>query len=110
MVLYQCSLAATVPELIHGDVIVQEPTPILNFLRKEVRGIIPVHHFLRCLQEYHSYCFYCTNVLYVFFQRFNADYELSAREGADTMAYIALMDEKLRPALVASPSSAAWRR
>lgn len=35
-----------------------------------------------------------------FFQRFNADYELSAREGADTMAYIALIDEKLRPALV----------
>ncbi|CAG07861.1 unnamed protein product [Tetraodon nigroviridis] len=33
-------------------------------------------------------------------ERFNADYELSAREGADTMAYIALIDEKLRPALL----------
>lgn len=34
------------------------------------------------------------------YQRFNADYELTAREGADTMAYIALLEEKLRPALV----------
>ncbi|KAM3611578.1 uncharacterized protein V6R79_020765 [Siganus canaliculatus] len=33
-------------------------------------------------------------------QRFNADYELSARQGADTMAYIALVEEKLRPALL----------
>ncbi|XP_041741646.1 metaxin-3-like [Coregonus clupeaformis] len=33
-------------------------------------------------------------------QRFNADYELSARQGADTMAYIALLEEKLRPALL----------
>lgn len=34
------------------------------------------------------------------FQRFNADYELTARQGADTMAYIALLEEKLLPALV----------
>ena len=33
-------------------------------------------------------------------QRFNADYELTARQGADTMAYTALLEEKLRPALV----------
>ncbi|XP_051924797.1 metaxin-3 isoform X2 [Hippocampus zosterae] len=33
-------------------------------------------------------------------QRFNADYELSARQGADTMAYIALLEEKLHPALL----------
>ncbi|XP_028851117.1 metaxin-3 [Denticeps clupeoides] len=33
-------------------------------------------------------------------QRFNADYELSAKQGADTMAYIALLEEKLRPALL----------
>ncbi|XP_056144598.1 metaxin-3 isoform X1 [Lampris incognitus] len=32
--------------------------------------------------------------------RFNADYELTARQGADTMAYIALLEEKLRPALL----------
>ncbi|XP_058231049.1 metaxin-3 isoform X1 [Hemibagrus wyckioides] len=32
--------------------------------------------------------------------RFNADYELSAKQGADTMAYIALLEEKLRPALL----------
>lgn len=38
-----------------------------------------------------------------FFQRFNADYELTARQGADTMAYIALLEEKLRPALVTPP-------
>uniref|UniRef100_A0AAY5EB09 Metaxin n=1 Tax=Electrophorus electricus TaxID=8005 RepID=A0AAY5EB09_ELEEL len=33
-------------------------------------------------------------------QRFNADYELSAKQGADTMAYIALLEEKLQPALL----------
>ncbi|XP_058631400.1 metaxin-3 isoform X2 [Onychostoma macrolepis] len=32
-------------------------------------------------------------------RRFNADYELTAKQGADTMAYIALLEEKLRPAL-----------
>ncbi|KAG5280983.1 hypothetical protein AALO_G00066160 [Alosa alosa] len=33
-------------------------------------------------------------------QRLNADYELTAKQGADTMAYIALLEEKLRPALL----------
>lgn len=33
-------------------------------------------------------------------QRFNADFELTAKQGADTMAYIALLEEKLRPALL----------
>ncbi|XP_040011236.1 metaxin-3 isoform X1 [Xiphias gladius] len=61
------TLTATVPELLCGDSAVQEPTRILNFLRK---------------------------------QRFNADYELTARQGADTMAYIALLGEKLQPALL----------
>ncbi|KAJ8380411.1 hypothetical protein SKAU_G00011890 [Synaphobranchus kaupii] len=31
---------------------------------------------------------------------YNADYELSAKQGADTMAYIALLQEKLHPALL----------
>ncbi|XP_031611129.2 metaxin-3 isoform X1 [Oreochromis aureus] len=61
------TITVTVPELLCGDTAVQEPTQILNFLRK---------------------------------QRFNADYELTARQGADTMAYIALLEEKLRPALL----------
>ncbi|XP_074527436.1 metaxin-3 isoform X1 [Halichoeres trimaculatus] len=61
------TLTATVPELLCGDSSVQEPTQILNFLRK---------------------------------QRFNADFELTARQGADTMAYIALIEEKLRPAVL----------
>ncbi|XP_008417048.1 metaxin-3 isoform X1 [Poecilia reticulata] len=61
------TLTASVPELVCGDTVVEEPTQILNFLRK---------------------------------QRFNADYELTARQGADTMAYIALLEEKLRPALL----------
>ncbi|XP_056275864.1 metaxin-3 isoform X2 [Pseudoliparis swirei] len=61
------TLTATVPELLCGDFAVQEPTNILNYLRK---------------------------------QRFNADYDLTARQGADTMAYIALLEEKLRPALL----------
>ncbi|XP_012771881.1 metaxin-3 isoform X2 [Maylandia zebra] len=61
------TITVTVPELVCGDTAVQEPTQILNFLRK---------------------------------QRFNADYELTARQGADTMAYIALLEEKLQPALL----------
>ncbi|TRY95874.1 hypothetical protein DNTS_021401 [Danionella cerebrum] len=34
--------------------------------------------------------------------RINADFELTAKQGADTMAYIALLEEKLRPALLHS--------
>ncbi|XP_053510271.1 metaxin-3 isoform X3 [Ictalurus furcatus] len=42
-----------------------------------------------------------TQILNFFRQnRFNADYELSAKQGADTMAYIALLEEKLCPALL----------
>ncbi|KAM4576954.1 metaxin-3 isoform 1-T1 [Odontesthes bonariensis] len=61
------TITASVPELLCGDAVVQEPTQILNFMRK---------------------------------QRFNADYDLTARQGADTMAYVALLEEKLRPALL----------
>ncbi|XP_046521394.1 metaxin-3 isoform X2 [Equus quagga] len=32
--------------------------------------------------------------------KYNADYELSARQGADTLAYIALLEEKLLPAVL----------
>ncbi|NXW48290.1 MTX3 protein, partial [Nyctiprogne leucopyga] len=32
-------------------------------------------------------------------QKYNADYELSAKQGADTLAYVALLEEKLLPAL-----------
>lgn len=40
---------------------------------------------------------------FFFFQKFNADYDLSAKEGADSLAFISLMDEKLKPALVRLP-------
>ncbi|XP_062847761.1 metaxin-1a [Trichomycterus rosablanca] len=33
-------------------------------------------------------------------QKYNADYDLSAREGADTLAFISLLEEKLMPALI----------
>ncbi|XP_043919662.1 metaxin-3 isoform X3 [Protopterus annectens] len=33
-------------------------------------------------------------------QKYNADYFLSAKEGADTLAYVALLEEKLYPALI----------
>uniref|UniRef100_H3B5J0 Metaxin n=1 Tax=Latimeria chalumnae TaxID=7897 RepID=H3B5J0_LATCH len=33
-------------------------------------------------------------------KKYNADYELSAKQGADTLAYIALLEEKLHPALL----------
>ncbi|XP_027461591.1 metaxin-3 isoform X4 [Zalophus californianus] len=33
-------------------------------------------------------------------QKYNADYELSAKQGADTLAYIALIEEKLLPAVL----------
>ncbi|KAI3360725.1 hypothetical protein L3Q82_012868, partial [Scortum barcoo] len=36
------------------------------------------------------------------FQKYNADYDLSAKEGADSLAFISLMEEKLRPALIYS--------
>uniref|UniRef100_A0A2K6GED0 Metaxin 3 n=1 Tax=Propithecus coquereli TaxID=379532 RepID=A0A2K6GED0_PROCO len=32
--------------------------------------------------------------------KYNADYELSAKQGADTLAYIALLEEKLLPAVL----------
>ncbi|XP_033978180.1 metaxin-1-like, partial [Trematomus bernacchii] len=32
-------------------------------------------------------------------QKFNADYDLSAREGADSLAFISLLEERLKPAL-----------
>lgn len=34
------------------------------------------------------------------FQKYNADYDLSAKEGADSLAFISLLEEKLKPALV----------
>jgi len=34
------------------------------------------------------------------FQKYNADYDLSAKEGADSLAFISLLEEKLMPALV----------
>uniref|UniRef100_A0A2K6GEC4 Metaxin 3 n=1 Tax=Propithecus coquereli TaxID=379532 RepID=A0A2K6GEC4_PROCO len=33
-------------------------------------------------------------------RKYNADYELSAKQGADTLAYIALLEEKLLPAVL----------
>ncbi|KAG8598688.1 hypothetical protein GDO81_002706 [Engystomops pustulosus] len=33
-------------------------------------------------------------------QKYNADYVLSAREGSDTLAYVALLEEKLLPAIL----------
>uniref|UniRef100_A0A3P8TZQ0 Metaxin n=1 Tax=Amphiprion percula TaxID=161767 RepID=A0A3P8TZQ0_AMPPE len=33
-------------------------------------------------------------------QKYNADYDLSAKEGADSLAFISLMEEKLMPALI----------
>lgn len=38
--------------------------------------------------------------IFFYWQKYNADYELSAKQGADTLAYIALLEEKLLPALV----------
>ncbi|KAG7457940.1 hypothetical protein MATL_G00232520 [Megalops atlanticus] len=33
-------------------------------------------------------------------QKYNADYDLSAKEGADTLAFISLLEEKMLPALI----------
>ncbi|XP_068425384.1 metaxin-1a [Clinocottus analis] len=33
-------------------------------------------------------------------QKYNADYDLSAKEGADSLAFISLLEQKLKPALV----------
>ena len=45
-------------------------------------------------------CVHSAEYLMCVFQKFNADYDLSAKEGADSLAFISLMEEKLRPALV----------
>lgn len=45
-------------------------------------------------------CLFDTVYISCLKQGLNADYELTAKQGADTMAYIALLEEKLRPALV----------
>lgn len=36
-------------------------------------------------------------------QKYNADYDLSARQGADTLAFMSLLEEKLLPVLVSAP-------
>jgi len=89
---------ASVPELLCGDAVVQEPTQILNFMRKQVS----VCSLNICSEPCSKTCRF-TMIFFifpVFLQRFNADYDLTARQGADTMAYVALLEEKLRPALV----------
>lgn len=35
-------------------------------------------------------------------QKYNADYDLSARQGADTLAFMSLLEEKLLPVLVSA--------
>ncbi|KAL0984889.1 hypothetical protein UPYG_G00149990 [Umbra pygmaea] len=42
----------------------------------------------------------CDIITYLRKQKYNADFDLSAREGADTLAFISLLEEKLMPALV----------
>ncbi|XP_075440619.1 metaxin-1 isoform X2 [Ascaphus truei] len=39
-------------------------------------------------------------ITYLRKQKYNADYDLSARQGADTLAFISLLEEKLLPALI----------
>ncbi|XP_040267484.1 metaxin-1 [Bufo bufo] len=39
-------------------------------------------------------------ITYLRKQKYNADYDLSAKQGADTMAFISLLEEKLLPALI----------
>lgn len=92
-------ITVTVPELLCGDTAVQEPTQILNFLRKQVSVPASSACVLNCLAKSINLYIY---FFFFFKQRFNADYELTARQGADTMAYIALLEEKLRPALVSA--------
>lgn len=38
-------------------------------------------------------------------QKYNADYDLSATQGADTLAFVSLLEEKLLPVLVSLPIS-----
>lgn len=40
---------------------------------------------------------YC---IWIFFQNFNADYQLTAKQGADTLAFVSLVRNKLYPAIV----------
>lgn len=45
-------------------------------------------------------CWLTRHKILCVFQKYNADYDLSAKEGADSLAFISLMEEKLKPALV----------
>lgn len=47
-----------------------------------------------------DFCSYSAQNLVFFPQKYNADFDLSAKEGADSLAFISLIEEKLRPALV----------
>lgn len=42
--------------------------------------------------------------LAVALQKYNADYDLSATQGADTLAFVSLLEEKLLPVLVGPPT------
>lgn len=40
------------------------------------------------------------NCIWIFSQNFNADYQLTAKQGADTLAFVSLVRNKLYPAIV----------
>lgn len=41
-------------------------------------------------------------------QKYNADYDLSATQEADTLAFVSLLEEKLLPVLVRLPVETTW--
>ncbi|XP_030044018.1 metaxin-1 isoform X1 [Microcaecilia unicolor] len=63
----------------------KSPSGSLPALRTEENGVISqTHQIITHLRK----------------QKYNADYDLSARQGADTLAFVSLLEEKLLPALI----------
>ncbi|XP_074138459.1 metaxin-3 isoform X2 [Sminthopsis crassicaudata] len=83
-----------VPILTSEDNIVSQPAKILNFLRKQADYQCLAASAERPGNGYVSPWYDPLK------NKYNADYQLSAKQGADTLAYIALLEEKLLPAVL----------
>ncbi|TWW79842.1 Metaxin-1 Mitochondrial outer membrane import complex protein 1 [Takifugu flavidus] len=73
-----------------------------NTLLSMLHSVVEVTAITAAYEAFRNmdFCSYLAGNLVFFFQKFNADFDLSAKEGADSLAFISLVEEKLRPALI----------
>ncbi|XP_029283522.1 metaxin-1a [Cottoperca gobio] len=57
-------------------------------------------HDLTCNRAHHPVLRFQPNAILSSLHKYNADYDLSAKEGADSLAFISLLEERLKPALI----------